>query len=197
MACLRPTVRLSATCGVWRTLSTSERYRALNAISIGCPSTVASISPTLSPDSALVAAVRREGSFPGLRVLDLDGFDIADVGDEPGFGSVGEIGVGEEDDWCHVLECDFTGLVSRPETVGGRLGSGVGIVKRTDLFDPSTQIWRRVADTLKFREYHAVTLLLPDGVPVISIRWPTMLLSSVFFPTSSTLFAELPDDCSP
>lgn len=39
----------------------------------------------------------------------------------------------------------------------------LGIVKRTDLFEPATLAWRRVADTAQFREYHAVTLLLPDG----------------------------------
>lgn len=39
----------------------------------------------------------------------------------------------------------------------------LGIVKRADLFDPATLAWRRVADTPQFREYHAVTLLLPDG----------------------------------
>jgi galactose oxidase-like protein/carboxypeptidase family protein len=39
----------------------------------------------------------------------------------------------------------------------------IGIVKRTDIFDPATLAWRRVADTPQFREYHAVTLLLPDG----------------------------------
>lgn len=38
-----------------------------------------------------------------------------------------------------------------------------GVVKRTDLYDPDADSWRRVADTPKFREYHAVTLLLPDG----------------------------------
>lgn len=39
----------------------------------------------------------------------------------------------------------------------------LGIVRRTDLFDPTTLAWRRVADTSQFREYHAVTLLLPDA----------------------------------
>ncbi|MFY9345007.1 MAG: galactose oxidase-like domain-containing protein [Planctomycetota bacterium] len=38
-----------------------------------------------------------------------------------------------------------------------------GVVKRTDLYAPDTDIWRRVANTFRFREYHAVTLLLPDG----------------------------------
>lgn len=41
--------------------------------------------------------------------------------------------------------------------------SVLGIVKRCDLLEPIARTWRRVADTLKFREYHAVTLLVPDG----------------------------------
>ncbi len=39
----------------------------------------------------------------------------------------------------------------------------LGIVKWSDLYDPATDTWRRVADMLQFREYHAVTLLVPDG----------------------------------
>jgi len=39
----------------------------------------------------------------------------------------------------------------------------LGIVKWTDLYDPSGNSWRRVADMNHFREYHAVTLLVPDG----------------------------------
>jgi hypothetical protein len=39
----------------------------------------------------------------------------------------------------------------------------LGIVKWTDLYDPASDRWRRVADTLEFREYHAITLLVPDG----------------------------------
>ncbi|MCA9288160.1 MAG: DUF1929 domain-containing protein [Phycisphaerales bacterium] len=38
-----------------------------------------------------------------------------------------------------------------------------GVVKWTDLYDPVTGSWRRMADMLQFREYHAVTLLVPDG----------------------------------
>lgn len=38
-----------------------------------------------------------------------------------------------------------------------------GVVRRTDLYAPDADTWRRVADTPRFREYHAVTLLLPDG----------------------------------
>ena len=41
--------------------------------------------------------------------------------------------------------------------------TSVGIVKWTDLYDPSADSWRRVADMNQFREYHAVTLLVPDG----------------------------------
>ncbi len=39
----------------------------------------------------------------------------------------------------------------------------LGIVRRCDLFEPEPQTWRRVANTLQYREYHAVTLLVPDG----------------------------------
>ncbi|MEO6711045.1 MAG: galactose oxidase-like domain-containing protein, partial [Planctomycetota bacterium] len=37
------------------------------------------------------------------------------------------------------------------------------IVRRCDLFEPGSQGWRRVADTFQYREYHALTLLVPDG----------------------------------
>lgn len=39
----------------------------------------------------------------------------------------------------------------------------LGIVKWTDLYDPPTNSWRRVADMNHYREYHAVTVLVPDG----------------------------------
>ena len=39
----------------------------------------------------------------------------------------------------------------------------LGIVKWCDLYDPEKDRWRRVADMNQFREYHAVTLLVPDG----------------------------------
>ena len=39
----------------------------------------------------------------------------------------------------------------------------LGIVKWCDLYSPASDAWRRVADMNWFREYHAVTLLLPDG----------------------------------
>ena len=38
-----------------------------------------------------------------------------------------------------------------------------GVVKWTDLYEPATGAWRRVADMGQFREYHAVSLLVPDG----------------------------------
>lgn len=39
----------------------------------------------------------------------------------------------------------------------------LGIVKWSDVYDPGSNTWRRVADMNWFREYHAVTLLLPDA----------------------------------
>lgn len=39
----------------------------------------------------------------------------------------------------------------------------LGIVPWCDLYDPATDEWRRVADMTWHREYHAVTLLIPDG----------------------------------
>lgn len=49
------------------------------------------------------------------------------------------------------------------ETTAGNEPNVLGCVKRCDLFEPGPQTWRRVADTLAFREYHAMTLLVPDG----------------------------------
>lgn len=49
------------------------------------------------------------------------------------------------------------------ETTAGPEPNVLGIVERCDLFDPASLGWRRVADMLAFREYHAVTLLVPDG----------------------------------
>jgi len=43
------------------------------------------------------------------------------------------------------------------------VSSVLGIVKWSDLYDPLTDGWRRVADMNWFREYHAVTVLVPDG----------------------------------
>lgn len=39
----------------------------------------------------------------------------------------------------------------------------LGIVKWCDLYQPGTNTWRRVADLNYFREYHAATVLVPDG----------------------------------
>ncbi len=39
----------------------------------------------------------------------------------------------------------------------------LGVVQWCDLYDPAADSWRRVADLNWFREYHAVTLLVPDG----------------------------------
>ncbi len=39
----------------------------------------------------------------------------------------------------------------------------LGIVRWCDLYDPSTNGWRRVADLNRMAEYHAVTVLVPDG----------------------------------
>ena len=39
----------------------------------------------------------------------------------------------------------------------------LGVVKWCDLYDPVLDAWRRVADMHQYREYHAVTLLVPDG----------------------------------
>lgn len=44
----------------------------------------------------------------------------------------------------------------------------LGIVKWCDLYDPTLNTWRRVADMNQFREYHAVTLLVPDGRVVMT-----------------------------
>ncbi|MBS1723451.1 MAG: DUF1929 domain-containing protein [Armatimonadetes bacterium] len=39
----------------------------------------------------------------------------------------------------------------------------LNIVKTSDLYDPATDSWRNMADLNWFREYHAVTVLVPDG----------------------------------
>lgn len=38
-----------------------------------------------------------------------------------------------------------------------------GQTKLTDLYDPVANRWQRMADMAQFREYHAVTVLVPDG----------------------------------
>ncbi|HET9234386.1 MAG TPA: galactose oxidase-like domain-containing protein [Candidatus Eisenbacteria bacterium] len=49
------------------------------------------------------------------------------------------------------------------ETSPSPVPSVLGIVRSCDLFDPIGNAWRQVADMPSFREYHAVTLLVPDG----------------------------------
>ncbi len=39
----------------------------------------------------------------------------------------------------------------------------LGVVRWTDLYNARANRWRRVADMAQFREYHAITLLVPDG----------------------------------
>ena len=41
--------------------------------------------------------------------------------------------------------------------------NGFGQTRLTDLFDPSGNAWRRCADMSWYREYHAVSVLVPDG----------------------------------
>ena len=38
-----------------------------------------------------------------------------------------------------------------------------GYMKLTDLYDPASDSWRRLDDLNYFREYHALTILVPDG----------------------------------
>ena len=47
-----------------------------------------------------------------------------------------------------------------------------GVVKWTDIFDPRTNRWRRVADLLQFREYHAVTILVPSKLKATPLILP-------------------------
>jgi hypothetical protein len=54
------------------------------------------------------------------------------------------------------------------ETTAGPEPNVLGIVKRCDLLDPISASWRTVAPMLAFREYHAVTLLVPDGRVVMT-----------------------------
>ncbi len=43
------------------------------------------------------------------------------------------------------------------------VGNVLGVVRWCDLYDPGLDTWRRVADMTWNREYHGVTLLVPDG----------------------------------
>ena len=38
-----------------------------------------------------------------------------------------------------------------------------GYMKLTDLYDPATDTWRRLEDLNYYREYHALSILVPDG----------------------------------
>jgi hypothetical protein len=49
------------------------------------------------------------------------------------------------------------------ETHAGAEPNVLGVVRRCDLLDPLAATWRRVGDMAWYREYHAVTLLVPDG----------------------------------
>lgn len=84
-----------------------------------------------------------------------------------------------EDSWS--LGANAAVTRSQPEVVmlptgqvfvaGGRLEDSnpsvptneFGQTKLTDIYDPASDSWRRCADMAWFREYHAVTLLVPDG----------------------------------
>ncbi|MCZ6690639.1 MAG: DUF1929 domain-containing protein [Planctomycetota bacterium] len=43
-----------------------------------------------------------------------------------------------------------------------------GYTRLTDIYDPATDTWRRAADMGWAREYHALTLLIPDGRVIIT-----------------------------
>ena len=65
----------------------------------------------------------------------------------------------------------------------------LGIVTWCDLYDPTEDSWRRVADLNWFREYHAVTLLVPDGrVLTTGGTW----IKFQFGPTSADIEAYSP-----
>lgn len=66
----------------------------------------------------------------------------------------------------------------------------LGIVRRCDLLRAETGMWRRVADTPKFREYHAATLLIPDGRVITT--GGTMIKFSAANPLSADIDAYSP-----
>ncbi len=49
------------------------------------------------------------------------------------------------------------------DTAHGIPTNAFGQTKLTDVYDPTTNTWRRCADMAWYREYHATTLLVPDG----------------------------------
>jgi hypothetical protein len=65
----------------------------------------------------------------------------------------------------------------------------LGVVRRCDLFDPMSGLWRRVGDMNWYREYHAVTLLVPDG-RVLTTGGTTIKFQ--FGPTSADIEAWSP-----
>ena len=65
----------------------------------------------------------------------------------------------------------------------------LGIVRRCDLFDPNSGSWRRVPDMAWFREYHAVSLLVPDGRVITT---GGTLIKFQFGPTSADIEAYSP-----
>lgn len=49
------------------------------------------------------------------------------------------------------------------DSIHGIPTNSYGQTKLTDLYDPATNTWHRCADMAWYREYHATTLLVPDG----------------------------------
>jgi len=54
------------------------------------------------------------------------------------------------------------------EVVAPPVDDVLGIVRWCDLYDPESDSWRRVADMMWHREYHGVSLLVPDGRVVMT-----------------------------
>lgn len=75
------------------------------------------------------------------------------------------------------------------ETHAGSEPNVLGVVRRTDLFDPMSGAWRRVGNMSWYREYHAVTLLVPDG-RVLTTGGTTIKFQ--FGPTSADIEAWSP-----
>lgn len=75
------------------------------------------------------------------------------------------------------------------QTTSGPEPNVLGVVRRCDLLEPLSMTWRRVADLAWFREYHAVTLLVPDG-RVVTTGGTTIKFQ--FGPTSADIEAYSP-----
>ncbi len=59
---------------------------------------------------------------------------------------------------------EYTGtLPPPPGVVLGTAGQVRNVTRVTDLYDPATDSWRRLADLNRFIHYHSVAALLPDG----------------------------------